>query len=80
MKTDKPKLFDEIIQLPRQHLRGLYRTSSKSQHLIPTHDRLFKENLKKIIRRKINYETHEFAVLKFFKRAELNYQTPVHSI
>jgi hypothetical protein len=42
MKLEKPKLFDEIIKLPRQYLRGFNRTPSKSHPLNPSVDKLFK--------------------------------------
>jgi hypothetical protein len=56
--------------LPRNHLKLLGRTPDKSTPSNPSPDKLFKQNLKNIIRRKISYETKEFAVLKFFKRVE----------
>lgn len=67
MKVEKPKLFEEIIEIPKTHLRFFQRSPDKSS-TNPSPDRLFKQNLKNIIRKKISYETREFAVLKFFRR------------
>jgi len=71
LRVGKPKLFDEIIALPKQHLKILNRAPQKMQPFSLDPDRLFKQNLKNIIRRKISYETREFAVLKFFRKTEL---------
>lgn len=54
-RQKKPKLFDEIITLPKQHLRTLVPSPQKSQPISQSPDRLFKQNLKNIIRRKISY-------------------------
>lgn len=47
------------------------RTPNKSVYHAPSPEKLFRENLKNIIRRKISYETKQFAVLKFFRRSEM---------